>query len=180
MRRLIYETLESFRIAFAQIRANKMRSGLTALGVIIGIVAVTLMVTAIIGINVGVDRSFAGFGNDVFYVNKWPWRDVDDWWVYRNRRDIRTTYADQINAWISAHPDGPLKLAVPADSRGVTVIRGDLRLNNIFLLGSTSNLPRISKSDMKEGRFFSEFEDQQGANVAMIGFDVADALFPNR
>jgi putative ABC transport system permease protein len=180
MRRLIYETVEAFRIAFAQIRANKMRSGLTALGVIIGIVAVTLMVTAIIGINTGVDRSFAGFGNDVFYVGKWPWRDVDDWWVYRNRRDIKTTYADQINSWISANPQSPLKLAVPADSRGTTVIRGDLRLNNIFLLGTSADLPRISKSDMKEGRFFSETEAQQGATVAMIGFDVADALFPGR
>lgn len=181
MRRFLYETFESFRIAFAQIRANKMRSGLTALGVIIGIVAVTLMVTAIIGINVGVDRSFSGFGNDVFYVSKWPWRDVDDWWVYRNRRDIRTSYADQVNAWIAEHPQGPLKLAIPADARNnATVVRGELRVSNIFLLGTTHELPRISKSDMKEGRFFSEFEAQQGTNVTMIGFDVADALFPNQ
>ena len=180
MRRLLYETFESFRIAFAQIRANKMRSGLTALGVIIGIVAVTLMVTAIIGINVGVDRSFSGFGNDVFYVQQWPWRDVEDWWVYRNRRDIRTTYAQPINDWIAAHPDGPLKRAIPGDSRQVTILRGELRLNNIYLLGTSHELPLISKSEMKEGRFFNEFESQQGANVAMIGFDVADALFPGR
>jgi putative ABC transport system permease protein len=180
MRRLIYESFESFRIAFAQIRANKMRSGLTALGVIIGIVAVTLMVTAIMGINRGVDKSFSGFGNDVFYVGKWPWREVNDWWVYRNRRDIKTSYADQVNTWITANPQSPLKLAVPADSRNVAVRRGDLKLNNIFLLGSSADLPRISKSDMKEGRFFSEAEAQQGATVAMIGFDVADALFPNR
>jgi putative ABC transport system permease protein len=56
MRRLYYELSESFRIAFAQILANKLRSALTALGVIIGIVAVTLMGTAIKGIDVGVDR----------------------------------------------------------------------------------------------------------------------------
>ena len=53
MRRLTYEFTESFRIAFAQIRANKLRSVLTALGVIIGIVAVTLMGTAIGGIDKG-------------------------------------------------------------------------------------------------------------------------------
>ena len=50
MKRLFYELTESLRIAFAQIRANKLRSALTALGVIIGIVAVTLMGTAILGI----------------------------------------------------------------------------------------------------------------------------------
>ena len=176
--RFHHELIESVRIAFAQIRANRMRSALTALGVIIGIVAVTLMGTAIKGIDVGVDRSLAGFGDDILYVTKWPWRDVEDWWNYRNRPPIKTTYAQRINEWIAAHPEGPLRLAVPASSRGSTIIRGEYRVNNIFTLGTSADLPRISKSEMKEGRFFSEFEAQSGRNVLMIGYDVADALFP--
>ena len=176
--RLRHELIESVRIAFTQIRANRMRSALTALGVVIGIVAVTLMGTAIKGIDVGVDRSLAGFGDDILYVTKWPWRDVDDWWNFRNRRPIKTAYAQQINEWIAAHPGGPLKLAVPAAQRGSTLIRGEYRVNNIFTLGTSADLPRISKSDMKEGRFFSELEAQTGRNVVMIGYDVADALFP--
>lgn len=179
MRRLLYEFNESVRIAAAQIRANKMRSALTALGVVIGIVAVTLMGTAIKGIDVGVDRSMAGFGDDVLYVSKWPWRDVDDWWNYRNRRPIQTTYAAQVNQWIAAHPDGPLKLAVPTANRSSNIIRGEYRVNNIWTLGTSADYPRMSKSDMKEGRFFSEFEAQAGRNVIVLGFDVADALFPN-
>jgi putative ABC transport system permease protein len=179
VRRLLYEFNESVRIAAAQIRANKMRSALTALGVVIGIVAVTLMGTAIKGIDVGVDRSMAGFGDDVLYVSKWPWRDVDDWWNYRNRRPIQTTYAAQVNQWIAAHPDGPLKLAVPTANRSSNIIRGEYRVNNIWTLGTSADYPRMSKSDMKEGRFFSEFEAQAGRNVIVLGFDVADALFPN-
>ena len=178
MRRLRHELIESVRIAFAQIRANRMRSALTALGVVIGIVAVTLMGTAIKGIDVGVDRSLAGFGDDILYVTKWPWRDVDDWWNFRNRRPIKTTYAQQINEWIATRPGGPLKLAVPAAQRSSTLIRGEYRVNNIFTLGTSADLPRISKSEMKEGRFFSELEAQTGRNVIMIGYDVADALFP--
>lgn len=179
MRRILYEFNESLRIAAAQIRANKMRSALTALGVVIGIVAVTLMGTAIKGIDVGVDRSMAGFGDDVLYVGKWPWRDVEDWWNYRNRRPIQTTYAAQINQWIATHPDGPLKLAVPTANRATNIVRGEYRVNNIWTLGTSADYPRMSKSDMKEGRFFSEFEAQSGRNVLIIGFDVADALFPN-
>jgi putative ABC transport system permease protein len=178
MRRLIFEFTESVRIALQQIRANAMRSALTALGVIIGIVAVTLMVTAILGINRGVDDSFQGFGDDVYYVSKWPWRDVDDWWNYRNRREIRTSYADQVNAWVAANPDGPLLRAVPVSGRSAVVKRGELSLNNIYMMGTSHELPQISKSEMRDGRFFSEFEAQQGARVAMIGFDVAEALFP--
>jgi putative ABC transport system permease protein len=179
VRRILYEFNESVRIAAAQIRANKMRSALTALGVVIGIVAVTLMGTAIKGIDVGVDRSMAGFGDDVLYVGKWPWRDVEDWWNYRNRRPIQTTYAAQINQWIATHPDGPLKLAVPTANRASNIVRGEYRVNNIWTLGTSADYPRMSKSDMKEGRFFSEFEAQSGRNVLVIGFDVADALFPN-
>ncbi|HEY0945896.1 MAG TPA: ABC transporter permease [Opitutaceae bacterium] len=179
MRRLLYEFNESFRIAFAQIRANKMRSALTALGVIIGIVAVTLMGTAINGIDAGVKRSLSGFGDDVLYVSKWPWRDVEDWWNYRNRREIRPDYARQINEWIAATPASALKLAVPVASRMSTVVRGDVRVNNIFTMGTVADFARISKSDMREGRFYSDFEVQAGRNVIVIGFDVADALFPN-
>jgi len=72
MDRFLYEITESVRIAMAQIRANKMRSALTALGVIIGIVAVTLMGTAINGIDIGFNRSLAVIGDDMIYVVKWP------------------------------------------------------------------------------------------------------------
>ncbi len=178
MRVFLTEIVEAFRIAFAQIRANAMRSALTALGVIIGIVAVTLMGTAMRGIDAGVDRSMAGFGDNVLYVSKWPWRDVTDWWNLRNRRPIRTHYADQVNAWIQRHPEGPLLLAMPVTNRSSTIIRGEYRLNNIFTLGVSADMPRIMRTDLEEGRFFSEFEAESGRSVAVIGFDVADALFP--
>jgi putative ABC transport system permease protein len=178
MNRFFYEFTEAFRIAFAQIRANKMRSALTALGVVIGIVAVTLMGTAIKGIDVGVDRSMAGFGDNVLYVSKWPWRDVDDWWNLRNRRPIRTEYAQRINEWVAANPNSPLVVAMPVADRGSVVLRGEYKLSNIYTVGSTSDMPRIMRTDIREGRFFNEFESESGRAVVVIGFDVADALFP--
>ena len=178
-RRFLHEFPESLRISFAQIRANKLRSALTALGIVIGIVAVTLMGTAINGIDVGVDRSFSGFGDDILYVTKWPWRDSSqDWWNYRNRRPIRHDYARQVNEWIGEHPASALKLAVPLANRFTTIVRGEYRLNNIMTMGTSADYARITRSEMKEGRFFSDFEAQSGANVAVIGYDVADALFP--
>jgi putative ABC transport system permease protein len=178
--RFFHELTESVRIAFAQIAAHKLRSALTALGVIVGIVAVTLMGTAIAGINAGVNRSLAGFGDDVLYVTKWPWRDVSDWWDYRNRPDILISYAAPVNAWIAAHPDGPLKVAVPAANTMTTVVRGDYRVDNIFLQGTSADYARLQRSDLREGRFFSELEAQAARNVVVIGYDVADALFPGQ
>ena len=65
-----HETTESLKMALYQIRANKIRSFLTALGVIIGIVAITMMGTAINGIDLGFEKSLAMLGYDVIYVQK--------------------------------------------------------------------------------------------------------------
>ncbi|CAN5561618.1 hypothetical protein BH18VER1_BH18VER1_02630 [soil metagenome] len=65
MKRLLYELTESWKIALAQMQANKTRSMLTALGVIIGIVAVTLMGTAVSGIQRGFDKRMSILGDDV-------------------------------------------------------------------------------------------------------------------
>src|ERR687889_790174 len=97
VRDVVIEITESFRIAVSVIRAHKMRSALTALGVIIGIIAVTLMGSAISGIETGFERSLAVIGDDILYVEKWPWRNVDDWWNYRNRRVMNVRYAEQLN-----------------------------------------------------------------------------------
>ena len=110
--RFVYEFFESIRIAWAQIRANKMRSVLTALGVIIGIVAVTLMGTAIRGIDTGFNNSLAMLGDDVLYVEKWPWGPVEDWWNYANRPQIKITDAEKLNRIIESTPNSMLAAAL--------------------------------------------------------------------
>src|SRR5437870_4353039 len=159
-------------------RSNKTRSTLTALGVIIGIVAVTLMGTAIAGIQIGFDKSMAVFGDDVLYVEQWPWARVDDWWNYRDRKKIKTEYAEPINRMIAAAPNSNLIVAVPTSSLLRSVKYADNQVNNVFILGTNSDFIVTSTVDCKEGRFFNEMESRDGANVCVIGYDVADALFP--
>jgi len=179
MRRFIYEISESWKIAVAQMGSNKMRSTLTALGVIIGIVAVTLMGTAISGISIGFDKSMAIFGDDVLYVGQWPWKRVDDWWNYRDRKKIKTEYAEPINRMIAATPRSNLTVAVPTSSVYRSVKYGDGEVNNVLVRGTVSDYVITSTFDFKEGRFFNELESRGGANVCVVGYDVANALFPS-
>jgi putative ABC transport system permease protein len=178
MKRLIYELSESWKIAFAQMQSNKTRSMLTALGVIIGIVAVTLMGTAITGIQTGFDKSMAIFGDDVLYVSQYPWARLNDWWNYRDRREIKTEYAEPLNRMIAATPNSNLLLAVPTSNVVRSIKRGDNQVTGIFVQGTTSEYPLISVVDFNEGRFFNEIETRTAANVCLLGYDVADALFP--
>jgi len=179
MKRLIYELSESWKIAFAQMKANKTRSMLTALGVIIGIVAVTLMGTAISGIQTGFDKSMSILGDDVLYVSQFPWTPGRDWWAYRDRREIKTEYADPLNRMIAATPNSNLLLAVPTSNLVRNVKRGDNQVTGIFVQGTTAEYPLISVVDFNEGRFFNELETKGAANVCLLGYDVADALFPS-
>src|SRR5438093_3741392 len=179
MKRFLYELEESWRIAYAQMRSNMTRSILTALGVVIGIVAVTLMGTAIGGIQVGFDKSMAVLGDDVLYVTQWPWKPVDDWWNYRDRKKIQTEYAETINRIIAATPNSNLMIAVPTSSLMRSIKYGGNQVENVFTLGTTSDFTVTSTIDCKAGRFFNEIESRSGAQVVVIGYDVADALFPS-
>jgi putative ABC transport system permease protein len=180
MKRLIYELIESFRIAFAQIRANKMRSALTALGVIIGIVAVTLMGTAIRGIDTGFQNSLNMLGDDVLYVQKWPWGNVEDWWNYIGRPPIRPEMAERLNLVISQTPNSLLEIAVPVAGRGTTAKFGENKVSNVITFGTTADYSRILNAEFKEGRLFNETEDASGRPVCVLGYDIAEALFQGR
>ena len=180
MQRLWNEFIESFRIALTQIRANKMRSILTALGVIIGIVAVTLMGTAIRGIDTGFQNSLSMLGDDVVYVQKWPWGNVEDWWNYANRPNVRPQDADALNRIIAETPNSLLDVAVPVLARGVAIKKDDAKVSSVFTIGTTADYARISGADYKEGRLFNDTEANAGREVVVLGYDVAEALFPNR
>ena len=176
---MIYELTEAFRIAFQVIRAHKMRSILTALGVIIGIIAVTLMGSAIAGIEIGFERSLSVIGDDILYVEKWPWHHVDDWWNYRNRRTMQVHYADDLKRIIAATPNSQLITAVPTLNTVRNIKYGDNQVNAVFTQGTTDEFLITSIGTFSQGRFFTETESRGGANIVVLGYDVAEALFPS-
>lgn len=175
---MLTELADSFRIALSIIFAHKMRSALTALGVIIGIIAVTLMGSAIGGIEVGFERSLSVIGDDILYVEKWPWHHVDDWWNYRNRRRMDVRYAEDLKRIISDIPNSQLVTAVPTINTSRSVKYGDNEVRGVFTQGTTEEFLLTSTSSFKEGRFFNDAESRGGRNVVVLGYDVAEALFP--
>jgi putative ABC transport system permease protein len=159
---------------------HKMRSALTALGVIIGIIAVTLMGSAISGIEIGFERSLAVIGDDILYVEKWPWHRVDDWWNYRNRRTMNVRYAEDLKRIIRDTPNSELLTAVPTIQTIRNVKYADNEVRNVFTQGTTDEFLVTSTAGFSAGRFFNEAESRGGRNVVVLGYDVAEALFPNQ
>jgi putative ABC transport system permease protein len=169
------EFKEGMAIAFAAIRANKMRSVLTTLGIVIGIVSVTLMGTAIEGLNRAFNKSIAMLGSDVLYVQKWSWADHgDDWWIIKNRRDVRIKQAKDIEKY------SDLAQAVnPATGTMRNVKYGPKYIENVVIVGTGADLLETSGITVAFGRFFSRLEAEGGRPVCGIGSEVAANLFPN-
>jgi putative ABC transport system permease protein len=177
LRTLWLEVEEGTRIAGLQIAANRTRSILTALGVIIGIIAVTLMGTAIRGIDIGFNRSMSGFGDDVLYVEQYPWSSPADFWQFRNRPDIKLTVADRLNSIIAENRQSLLQLAVAAPATRQTVFYGKRLVSNVYITGTTYEYAYLAETNCDQGRFINEAESRGGRNVCVIGKDVVDGLF---
>ena len=179
-RQFRYESTESLKMALYQIKANKTRSFLTALGVIIGIVAITMMGTAINGIDRGFDKSLAMLGYDVIYVQKSSWSTMGQWWRYRNHPDIKTEYAPQLNRIIAANPKSELIIAVPQRSTYQASARyRDRNLEQVFSLGTNQDYLQTASGDLALGRFFTPAESAASDMVCVVGDDIATGLFPD-
>src|SRR5882672_8682115 len=102
------EIREGLNISFAAIRANKMRAALTTLGIVIGIVTVTLMGTAIEGLNRSFMQSVSSLGADVLYVSRQNWfiQSHLEWLAMMKRRPVAI---DQFRA---LEKQSPFALAV--------------------------------------------------------------------
>lgn len=168
------EFKEGMRIAFSAIRTNKMRSVLTTLGIIIGIVSVTLMGTAIEGLNRAFNRSIAVIGADVLYVQKWPWGGGEDWWKIRNRKDIKIKDSKALERYSEY-----AKAVTPATGTIRNVKYGSKFIENVTVVGTGADLLETFGSSLAFGRFFTHLEADGGRPVCTIGSEVAANLFPN-
>ncbi len=168
------EVKEGLMIALAALRANTIRSVLTTLGIIIGIWAVTVMAAGIDYINRAFDRSASAFGTDVMYVEKWPWVSGEDWWTFRNRRNFKVEYADQVERQATL-----LSAVAPVLNTRRPLRFKDRTMDGAMITGTTEAYINASGNTQIDGRFFSAEEASGGRPVCVIGATVKENLFPD-
>ena len=88
--------LENCKISLSSVFANKTRSLLTALGIIIGVLSVTLMGTLISGLDRSFESSMSWLGKDILYVSRYQWFSDMEWWEVRNRPRMLPEYVEKI------------------------------------------------------------------------------------
>jgi putative ABC transport system permease protein len=168
------ELKEGLSIAWDAIRANKMRSILTTLGIIIGIVTVTSMATAIDALNRAFHESISVLGADVLFVSRQSWVDhsFEDWLKEQKRRPITREQVRLVERQMFL-----AKAVAPEVDVGQAVWYENRRSSRVQIIGTTDQFPITSGFDVAQGRFMTSAEAEGGRPVCVIGNDVATNLF---
>ena len=171
---ILNELKESIKISIQSISAHKLRSTLTTLGVVIGIVSVTLMTMAVEGLRRSFEESISAIGADVLYIQKWPWFAGREWWKYRNRREIKISYAEKIKKYATL-----VQAVAPVIGRGAVVRYGDRVAEGVMVIGTTDEYIYTAGVSVASGRFMTPVESMAGRPVCVLGAEVAEKLFPH-
>ena len=166
---------ESIVIGFKAVFQNKGRALLTMLGIIIGILSVSLMGTAINGIDNVFNQTLGMFGDDVIYVQQFPWFMGDaEWWEFRNRPQIREEYSEKI-----AERASSISYASIETNRRVSLSYNENTSEGVDLGGRGWQSAYIDAAKIERGRYFTQLEDKSASRVILIGSEVHKILFPN-
>ncbi len=171
---LLSEFKESVIIAWAALRANKLRAGLTTLGIVIGIVSVTLMGTAITGLNAAFKKSLAGISADTLFIQRFSWMTGEtEWRLSRNRRELTLQNAKDVERLAT------LAAAVAVESQGNgTVSVGSKQARGVWVEGNDANSLVVRGLSLTSGRWLTESDVQSGRPVCILGSYLADRFFP--
>jgi putative ABC transport system permease protein len=175
----IADTKETITMALDTLRANKLRSGLTILGIVIGVMTVIIISSVINGLNSSVSGLVESLGTNVIWVFRFPVIGTRPTTEMLTRKQM--TYDDAM-----AMKDLPHVLAVSPglqwrDNSGrpgtVAVKYGTKKMEGSVLEGDTASVKDVYELDLKDGRFFTDGDVERAANVVVLGNDTADTLF---
>jgi putative ABC transport system permease protein len=171
---------EVMRMALDTIRGNKLRSGLTILGVVIGVAVVILISSVVNGLRYNINASITEFGSNVvwafrfdFFTFQRPTEEI------RLRKELTKDDGEAMKElpFVDAVTEG-VRYFNPQFGVGTySLSYNGRKATNTILEGDTANVKEVYDLQLKEGRMFTDEEDRRGANVVVLGSDTAEELF---
>jgi len=167
--------LETLRLALDSLRAHKLRSFLTLLGVILAVTTLVVVMSVVSGMNFYVADKIANLGANVFIVDRFGIITSNDAWVKAQKRPLIT-----MEDYERLRDNMKTARAVAAlDDHPVEVRSGNERLTGTDVMGVSTNYADVRSIGVAQGRFITQSDDDHRAEVVFIGSDVAAKFFPN-
>jgi putative ABC transport system permease protein len=167
------ETKEAFRLAVQSLWANKLRSVLTLLGVVIGVASVIAVVTLVNGANQYVATKINNKGADVFTISQQPafTTSYRDYLKYQKRKVI------SMDAYRAMQQRCTSCLQVAAFQSTIgKIVYGAQSSTDTQIRGYTALMPEMQSLNIVEGRGFTQADENHAAQVALIGADIEENL----
>lgn len=174
-------TGETLSMAITQIWAHKFRSGLTILGIVIGITTVVTVASLLTGLRKGIVDFFQEFGPDNIFVSKVSGDPSGAQAQPKEikRKPIRPEYADYLKQVGRSIDDVSVALFImPRPGQVINAKVQGYETDNLSVIANTANAFAISPREVRSGRFFTQEEAQRAQRVTILGSSLADALFP--
>lgn len=167
---------ESLMFAWQSLVSNKLRSFLSLLGITIGIFAIILVFTVVDGLESNIRGSIQSLGNNVVYIQKWPWSFGSDypWWKYMNRPTPQYFELDELQKRCKTTQ----AIAYRVGMRSVLKYKSN-SIQNAVISGISHDFYKIKNFDISTGRYFTQNETDAGYRVVVIGTAIAEGLFGN-
>ena len=167
---------ESIVFAWQALVSNKLRTFLSLLGITIGIFAIITVFTIVDSLERNIRGSVQSLGENVVFVMKWPWTFGPDypWWKYMNRPVPVYSELAELQRKIK----GADALGFRIGARK-TLKQNNNTVENAIVSGWSFDYSKIKSFDIIDGRYFREDEAEGGYNVVILGYSVAQGLFPN-
>ncbi len=170
-------------MAMDSVWAHRFRSMLTIIGIVIGITTVVVVASLLTGLRAGIVTFFAELGPDNIFIFKTSGDPSSDFAPIkeRRRRAIKPEYADMIARSATTVQAIGLALYIPPAASGtiITAKVPGFETDNLNMVGVTANDNDLAPRDFDQGRFFTQEEDDRVLHVAVIGYDLAKALYPS-
>jgi putative ABC transport system permease protein len=175
IRRAAVTTGETLRLATDSLRAHKLRSFLTLLGVIMAVTTLVTVMSAIAGLNLYVADRVANLGANVFIVDRFGIiTSMDDFQKAQKRPLITLEDYQRLRDTMKT------ATAVAAiDDRNAQTRSGDIKMENTDVMGATPNFADVRNINVSAGRFLTPADDEHRSEVVFIGADLAQKFFPN-
>lgn len=174
--RLIFE---SFRFAGRALKSNILRTILSLLGVTVGIFAIIAVFTIVDALEKNIRDSLSVLGSSVIYVAKWPFVPEGNgpfkWWDYWRRPT--PSYAEY--RFLQATMKHGTTFAIEADRGNMVFKRNSSSIGGGALIGGSFHHKDVFNVDVEKGRYFTMEEGEGAPNLAIIGYEIKEALFPN-
>lgn len=176
--RIVFNQItESTIFAFQALKGNKVRTLLSTLGITIGIFSIIMVLALVDSLERNVKKSIDTLGKDAIIVDKWPWDFSGDykWWKFMNRPNPTLNELKQIelNSQLAE------AACLVATMGGATVEYGSNSATGVSVSGVTHDYYRVKNFNIIDGRYFTETETNNGLPVVVLGYGLADNLFPN-